>query len=59
MDYEPWDESHAPRKFDRTDRTGRWSPLQERQTENDPAWMMLLGGVVFGVLFAALLWLAL
>lgn len=27
IEYKPWDDSHAPKKFDRTDKTGRLIPI--------------------------------
>jgi hypothetical protein len=29
--YQPWDYSHAPKNFERTDKTGRHTPITERE----------------------------
>lgn len=54
IDYDPWDESHSPKFFQRTDPTGRWSPIQE---EREPAWAPWVGGFVAGLLFGVMLFL--
>lgn len=53
MDYEPWAEHHKPQRFERTDRSGRWSPIEE--PENDAWWAPLLGMVAFAAILAATL----
>lgn len=62
IDYEPWGESHAPKRFERTDKSGRWSPLYEKPSIPDqwhdksfPEYMMWMGGLAFGGGFAILL----
>lgn len=42
IEYRPWDDSHAPQKFHRTDPTGRWSPIRNRIEDRcPPNWMSL------------------
>lgn len=33
--YQPWADSHAPKNFERTDKTGRYIPIEER---DKPDW---------------------
>jgi len=54
INYEPWAESHAPQRFERTDPTGRWSPVQDEITD-EPFWLAIVGGVAAGIFFAAML----
>lgn len=54
INYDPWDESHAPKSFERYDKTGRWSPIHD---EPEPAWVQWVGGVAAGVVLAVMLFL--
>jgi len=54
INYDPWGESHAPKRFERTDPTGRWSPIHEGQ--NEPSWVAVLGGIAAGVFFALMVY---
>jgi len=54
INYEPWAESHAPKRFERTDKSGRWSPLYEKPSVPDPEYMLWIGGFAFGGGFAIL-----
>jgi len=62
INYDPWGESHAPKRFERTDPTGRWSPLYEKPSVPDPwhdksfpVYMLWIGGMAFGSGFAILM----
>ena len=55
IDYDPWGESHEPKNFERTDPTGRWSPLYEKPSVTDPEYMLWIGGLAFGGAFAVLM----
>lgn len=52
IDYDPWDDSHKPARFERADPTGRWSPLHDEQ---EPAWVPWVGGIAAGVFFGWML----
>jgi len=54
IDYEPWGESHAPQRFERTDKSGRWSPIQD-EVPDEPFWFAIAGGITAGVFFAFML----
>ena len=47
MNYDPFNGSQT--RFQRTDPTGRWSPLHESKIA-DPWWMAVLGGATIAVL---------
>jgi len=50
IDYDPWAESHAPQHFERTDNSGRWSPIQD-EVPDEPFWVAIVGGIVAGWFF--------
>ena len=43
MKYDPWHDSHAPRNFERTDRSGRYSPIVD--PEKDWSYLYLYGAI--------------
>ena len=50
-EHDPWHDSHKPVRYQRTDVTGRHSPLfVEEPTE--PDWLPFWGGIVMGILGA-------
>jgi len=51
MHYDPY--SNTQTRFERTDRSGRWSPIHEPTAE--AWWVAVLGGVLAGIVFATLL----
>lgn len=53
IEHDPWADAHAPQKFERTDRSGRWSPIHEEDEIPDPIWVALLGGAMLALLIAA------
>lgn len=54
MKHDPWNETQAPQKFERTDKTGRWSPIMEDAP--DPEWLQWVGGVAAGITLALALY---
>ena len=54
IDYEPWNDTRKPARFERTDPTGRWAPIQD---ESEPAWVPWVGGFVVGCFFGFMLFL--
>lgn len=54
MNYDP--HSGAQMRFERTDRTGRWSPIAEDDAIPEPKWMAWIGGAAIGLLLALMLW---
>jgi len=52
IDYDPWGESHAPKRFERTDLSGRWSPIRE---ECEPAGIPWVGWFAAGLFFGLML----
>ena len=54
INYEPWGESHAPQRFERTDKSGRWSPIQDN-VPDEPRWFAIAGGIAAGCFFAVLI----
>lgn len=57
IQYDPWQESHAPKTFHRTDPTGRWSPIEEGHYEYEPKWLPVIGVIFFGIVGAFVLYL--
>lgn len=57
MNYDPY--SNTQTRFERTDRSGRWSPLYEKPSIPSPDYMMWIGGLAFGGAFAILMTLML
>lgn len=55
---EPWADEHAPQKFDRYDKTGRWSPLHTKEEPATPWGLAMLGGAGF-IFVVTFLWWAL
>ena len=55
INYEPWGESHEPKRFERTDKSGRWSPLYEKPSVTDPVYMLWIGRLEFGGAFSILM----
>lgn len=51
MNYDPYDGKQI--NFERTDRSGRWSPLQEQDEIPDPIWMVAIGVVMIAALIVA------
>jgi hypothetical protein len=47
--YQPWDKSHEPQYFERTDRSGRWNPIVEHD-EDWPAWAQFAACLAFCLL---------
>ena len=58
MKYDPWHDSHAPKNFERTDPTGRWSPIEPFMEARRIAWLPWAGGAVMGIVFAVMFFLA-
>jgi len=53
IDFDPWGESHAPKKFERTDRSGRYSPIEVREEKDWPIWTLYAVAAVFILLFVS------
>lgn len=45
IEHDPWNESHAPQKFHRTDPTGRWSPVHEEPSIPDTLFIKIMAGL--------------
>lgn len=50
---DPWAEHHKPQKFERTDRSGRWSPIHEPTEE--AWWIPIAGGIVFCIIIVLMM----
>lgn len=55
MKHDPWNDSHAPKNFERTDKSGRWSPIEDDYFE-EPEWLPIVGGILAGLIFAFVFW---
>jgi len=53
MNYDPY--NGQQQRFERTDLTGRHSPIYEKKIV-EPAWMAVLGGVFMGACLAVMLY---
>lgn len=47
IEYKPWDDSHAPKKFERTDKTGRLIPIYSHDVQRKFE-LSLIAFVCFG-----------
>lgn len=56
MNYDPY--SGRQIRFERTDPTGRWSPIEPFMEARRIAWLPWAGGAVMGVVFAVMFFLA-
>lgn len=53
MKIDPWAEDHAPCRFERFDRSGRWSPIHEPTEE--AWWIPITGAAVFACIVVFML----
>lgn len=47
---DPYDNTQT--RFERTDRSGRWSPIVEQDDQHDPWWAHVIGGAALACLIA-------
>lgn len=52
MNYDP--HTGAQIRFERTDRSGRWSPIYETPSAPEPFWLAVLGVCVFAAIIATM-----
>ena len=55
MNYDPYNNTQT--RFERTDPTGRWSPIHE--PTNEAWWVPIVGGLLMSCVLAIMAWWAL
>lgn len=55
--YDPYADSHAPKRFERTDQTGRWSPIEEEYSYEESDALAIIGGILAGAIGAFVIYL--
>jgi len=54
MNYESWHDSHEPKKFERTAKSSRLSPIQD-DVPHDPFWIIVIGCIAACIVFAVMI----